>query len=35
MGVFRLYAEVVNHLAAQPQLLAQQSLDEMAAVYSP
>jgi hypothetical protein len=35
MGVFRLYAEVANHLAACPQLLTEQSLDEIAAVYSP
>lgn len=34
MGVFRLYAEVANDLAARPQLLAEQSLDGIAAVYS-
>lgn len=35
MGVFRLYAEIADHLLEQPDRLTEQSLDEIAAVYSP
>lgn len=35
MGVFRLYAEIADYLWAQPDSLTEQSLDEIAAVYSP
>lgn len=35
MGVFRLYAEIVKHLTAYPDGLTEQSLDAIAAVYSP
>ncbi|MFN3691207.1 MAG: hypothetical protein ACK4UU_09815, partial [Fimbriimonadales bacterium] len=35
MGVFRLYAEILQHLAAHPRNLSSQSLDSIASVYSP
>lgn len=35
MGVFRLYAEIVSQLRKMPNGLSEQSLEEIAAVYSP